>query len=222
MKERPILFSGPMVRAILKGKKNQTRRILKLDERVSYIEIDGKQVPKTIQKFVCGRSRAYITACEMRDGIGPWWHPHAGHLGEPLPADRIAAACPYGKPGDRLWVREAFAVGRASGFTYYRADGDGETINGNALKNFDDSWRPSIHMHRHRSRITLEVLEVSVEKLQDISEADAKAEGVQDLGGGYKNAFGCLWAEINGPDSLGKNPWVWVVKFKTIGSANGI
>lgn len=185
MKERPILFSGPMVRAILNGHKTQTRRVVKdIDpvEDLLFASPDG-----TRARRVC--SGAY----------GPW------------------VTCPYGKPGDRLWVRETFAtLDCHHGQTVYRADGE---------KNFTEmTWKPPIYMPRRGSRITLEIVGLRVDRLQDISDEDAKAEGAPEQrhphGGstlpqsyhGYRE----LWESINGPGSWDKNPWVWVVEFKRI------
>lgn len=230
MRERPILFNGEMVRAILDGRKTQTRRIVKLS--------DGK--------FVCSRSRNYLTACDIKDGIGPWWHPYGGHPGEPLPQDRINEACPHGKPGDRLWVRETWGfcadglpnddrpIHPMHGGCLYRAT-EPDAVS------FDESdmrWKPSIHMPRWASRINLEITDVRVERLNDISEQDAVAEGLH-VGCkdghltkyGFKNwpwqswqkdprqAFRYLWGSVQtNPDDTGwnGNPWVWVIEFKRI------
>jgi hypothetical protein len=152
-KERPILFSAPMVRAILDGTKTQTRRIMK------------------------------------------------------------TAECKYGKSGDRLWVRETWqeVSWPPTGPRFvYKADGDASP----------DRWRPSIHMPRWASRITLEVESVRVERLQECSEADAKAEGCSPLGDdtsqAYRLGYMHLWGQINGPGSWEANPWVWVITFKRI------
>ena len=140
--------------------------------------------------------------------------------------------CPYGKPGDRLWVREAFIhepadyVWEASvsipcrpASTVYRADHEGDTRGA--------GWTPSIHMPRALSRITLEVTGVRVERLQDISVADAIAEGVvecnQHLRGlepcmEWRYAYEDLWGQINGQGSWDANPWVWVVSFNEKGN----
>ena len=177
MKERPILFSAPMVRALLAGMKTQTRRAFK-----------------------------------TKNG-GVW--PNANDL----PGIRqILRSCPYGQPGDRLWVRETFA--RIDGqtrpwietdykATYTHGDRLGDTLG------IKKRWTPSIHMPRHASRITLEVTGVRVERLQDISEADAIAEGVYtDPACPAYDAYAQLWDEINGLGSWEANPWVWVVEFK--------
>lgn len=182
MKERPILFSAPMVRALLAGTKTQTRRIVKARDL-------------------------------------EWMDVHQG-LREPDNAER----CPYGQPGDRLWVRENFA--RIDGqtrpwietdyqATYTHGDRLGDTLG------IKKRWTPSIRMPRHASRITLQITSVRVERLQGISEADAIAEGVRNslhLPGGRfaRENFGHLWWTINGDGSWESNPWVWVIEFKRV------
>lgn len=184
LKERPILFSGPMVRAIRECRKWQTRRIVKPE-------------PDWIRPAV------------GVDGIA---HGYCGSG----PTDGIS--CPYGKPGDCLWVREAWAplvVGNERDFIY-RADYHA----GLEKRDGDQKWKPSIHMPRIACRLMLEITGVRVERLQDISEADAVAEGAQCAGfpAALTNygAFGQLWKKINGPDSWAANPWVWVVEFKVL------
>ena len=182
-KERPILFSGPMVRAILEGRKTQTRRVVKFDP--------------------CPSSYAMVS--------------HYDGLGNVVLTDGSYLRCPYGQPGDRLWVRETWAhrrwmLGDASPdpTTVYRADSD--DLRG------CDRWRPSIHMPRWASRITLEVVSVRVERLQDISEEDAMAEGVA-LAENYRGRlahFAGLWEQINDLGSWNANPWVWVVEFRKL------
>lgn len=184
MKERPVLFSAPMVRAILEGRKTQTRRVAK---GVNFISSSG--APMNID----------------------------------ADSDDWSVKCPYGQPGDRLWVREAFQF--SSDYPLYRADDEAGHIDG--------GWRPSIHMPRWASRITLEVTGVRVERLQDISEADAVAEGIEPTmpnpgPWNWKDylAEGChthailsyktLWESINGPGSWDKNPLVWVVEFRRL------
>jgi hypothetical protein len=198
MKERPILFSAPMVRALLDGSKTQTRRVAKLT-CAGHVKEPG------------GHRR---------------WHP----------ADFDSRfACPYGQPGDRLWVREAWARDDEDGMLMYRADvGSGNDADDWERNRLDGvsrfRWRPSIHMPRTASRITLEITGVRVERLQDISERDALAEGiVRLLDGGFGLAgsthyhhtdpcesYWSLWEHINGPGSVETNPWVWVMDFRRV------
>jgi hypothetical protein len=189
VKERPILFSAPMVCAILAGTKTQTRRVVK---------------PRGL----------------------PCWSV------QPADIPRILPFCPYGQPGDRLWVREAFGdctkgADIMAGMHYdpplYRADADSYGLLGHdglgPVYEEEIRWRPSIHMPRKFSRITLEVTDVRVERLQDISEADAKAEGCGPATAyphQYRDAYAALWEQINGPGSWAANPWVWVVEFKRV------
>ena len=194
MKERPILFSAPMVRALLAGTKTQTRRIVKITHRTPG-----------------------LAAC----------------LQPPVGAPRPGVAselCPYGQPGDRLWVRETFA--RIDGQTrpWIETDYRATYTHGDRLGDslgIKKRWTPAIHMPRHASRITLEITGVRVERLQGIGEADALAEGVTDTGalildpagntqGGPIAEYAVLWEQINGPGSWDANPWVWVVTFKVL------
>jgi hypothetical protein len=214
-KARPILFSAPMVLAILEGRKMQTRRVV-------------KPVRRYPGNRVC---RPDLAA----DQHVVWWHGEYVSVG-------CLQECPYGKPGDRLWVREAWGLFNGFGFCdttcaglgglpedwqlAYRADhidplhGDGP---------HQPVWRPSIHMPRWASRITLEIAAVRVERLQDISEDDARAEGITDGGclncgnpepcecaspePSARDAFCYLWHQIHGCNSWHTNPWVWVVEF---------
>lgn len=242
--ERPILFSGPMVRAILEGRKTVTRRIAK-----------------------------------------PVKHPDLGNIHTPgalvlesEPQHVIDRACPYGQPGDRLWVRETWTIdmlgahSTVNGYDSlyalrYRADDAEREIHvapgepDPYLKLYDNrrgDWRPSIHMPRWACRILLEITAVRIERLQDISEEQAMAEGVLPSeycvgpfgtgieavpcrhcgksrrehigvalvcrgrsgdcwnGSTAKGGFGMLWDSINGFGSWAKNPWVWVVEFKRV------
>lgn len=206
MKERPILFSGAMVRALLAGIKTQTRRVVKA-KHLPWLE-------NSVLNFLDGK-----------------WNQR------PLP---------YGQPGDRLWVRETFCkiIGQSGGWieTDYRATYNHGFRLGDSL-GLKKRWTPSIHMPRDASRITLEVTGVRVERLQDISEADAIAEGVfrkvgaSSVGDMVETATGGqliyadptqareeyrrLWEEINGSGSWVKNPWVWVVDFRRIEAEGG-
>ncbi|KFJ12764.1 hypothetical protein DR66_4065 [Delftia acidovorans] len=216
MKERPILFSAPMVRALLAGTKTQTRRAAKVE---STLGIDSILAPRHAGS-------------------------HAATYLLPDQAAEAAACCPYGQPGDRLWVREAFrfpgSLGHLSpsvcgdraldaGYrtpwapTQFEADGSrtGEWrgFDTPPEKTKPGKLRPGIHMPRWASRITLRITGVRVERLQDISEADALAEGVPhslNLPGGRfaRENFEHLWWTINGDGSWESNPWVWVVEFE--------
>lgn len=194
MRERPILFSGPMVRALLAGTKTQTRRAIKPQP---YVDEMGN---------ACWNGWNY-----GQDTSG---RPLFKTLASPIPLSRMKRVlCPYGQPGDRLWVREAWAA-LTTGFAY-RAD---------PIWNSPPAarWIPSIHMPRAASRITLEVTEVRVERLQDISEADAVAEGAfTDPACPAYDAYRSLWESINGPGSWDANPWVWVVEFQRVGQQGG-
>ena len=204
LKERPILFSGPMVRAILDGRKTQTRRVVKHREN----------------RWECGDDG-------VTSKVWPFWPCYV--FGEPEP---IEMPCPYGKPGDRLWVRETWAVVPhvTDNGPKHRAKGDGTGVTWRADWNANPSgfkWKPSIHMPRWASRITLEITAVRVERLGDINEADAIAEGCGVYSEGeWLNHVECgitrvqrfreLWESINGPESWAANPWVWVIEFQKV------
>lgn len=213
MRERPILFNGDMVRAVLNGSKTQTRRIMKVQ-------------PESNQ---FGLLR--ITDSTKRSDIGKyhWAEPNATgtHLRWPL------FSCPFGAVGDRLWVRETWAEagGSAPELQLYRANYPAHVPSHyeNVPPAESIRWRPSIHMPRWASRITLEITGVRVERLQDISEADARAEGVHWSDGNpnefglptqlvvnAKEEFAHLWRSIYGEESWQANPWVWVVEFKRV------
>lgn len=208
MKERGIIFNTEMVRAILDGRKTQARRII-------------KAVPTT-HDF---HGWVMSSTCAKDEGKACW------AIGDsPLLKDPIRRNCPFGKIGGRLWVRETWQCGLCTESTFaYRAthkpsdleEGWSEII----------KWRPSSQMPRWASRILLEITGVRVERLQDINEEDAVAEGVAHLHGGYwkhyqpdwtqhqlsaRGSFVTLWNSINGVDAWYKNPWVWVIEFKMI------
>ena len=184
MKERPILFSGPLVRAILEGRKTQTRRLVKPQP-------DGQPI------------------VDASDGA---WYVDGGMW---------CRRCPFGAPGDRLWVRESFCPRYFdNGAPAFAADWTGESADCVSKP----KWTPSIHMPRALSRIDLEVTAVRVERLQDITEEDAAAEGVHPMprpprsgGPSHRCSFEVLWDEINGYRAAwASNPWVWVVEFRRI------
>ena len=196
MKERPILFSAPMVRAILDGSKTKTRRVV-----------------KPIPQMVTDKNIAT-------------WDGDAAALMRLF--DQVGRSCPYGHSGERLWVRESWRVAACyddkSGTeltsilsarnVQYEVAAD-RFLHGDAVGRL----RPSIHMPRWASRIDLEITGVRVERLQDISEQDAEAEGVRNSlhipsGRFARENFEHLWWTIHGDDSWEANPWVWVIEFK--------
>lgn len=216
MKERPILFSGAMVRAILSGAKTQTRRIAPI-QSLDIFEHDGGLVTWNV-RFTkpIGKSRT----------IGSY----SGGFATPDKARQIVAAefCPYGQPGDRLWVREAWSIDPHPGPNYSGGlrSPDGGEVMYRATDGWHGPWRPSIHMPRWASRLTLEITGVRVERLKEIGAADAMEEGVAVHADHYNKPIGhpCspvmayrdLWEYINGPGSWDANPWVWVVEFHRI------
>lgn len=195
MKERGIIFNGDMVRAILDGRKTQTRRQVK------------------------------ASTADMLD------------LQEKYPHKKYNIDCLLGVVGDRLYVREAFATLSYDGYepekpsltgscqeVRYRAT---DRLAGLDAETRGYSWRPSIHMPHWASRILLEITDVRVERLNDISEADALAEGFASttqltaLGDDYtglyaSDRFADTWSAIYGAESWNANPWVWVIEFKQI------
>ncbi|ENX57627.1 MULTISPECIES: hypothetical protein [Acinetobacter] len=231
MKERPILFSTSMVQAILDGRKTQTRRIIKkapttaINHRL--IELDNGWNWQVNEQ-----------------GVVPTMH---REICNPM-------ICPYGMVGDRLWVRETWHVEPGArgwsmdenepctGWIEYKAGGSKEVTapdfdavqrcfpKGEVDWDFVPSdWRPSIFMPRWACRIVLEISNIRIERLQAISDSDAKAEGILETMYGWKSqsdsyrygetpraAFHILWEEINGSDSLKANPWIWVVEFKLL------
>ena len=197
-KERPILFSAPMVRALLDGSKTQTRRLVKPQPDIVF----AGPIPGA---GICGK---YTHDDEKH-----------GRLGVHIP-------CPYGQPGDRLWVRENFAhIYRDNSLPERRSFEDvAYMANGHSIDiGAYGSWKPSIHMPRWASRITLEISSVRVERLQDITRGDAMAEGCpfpnMAQGNDPRQWYEQLWGEINGPDSWATNPWVWAIEFKRINQA---
>jgi hypothetical protein len=193
-KERPIIFSGPMVRAILDGRKTQTRRIVKHVPALGSPDDWCHKVDRAQFEEEIGNYRRF---------------------------------CPYGTPGDRLWVREAWCPG-GNQSVYLKADvdlpDDPRVWMHDRQPPYGGTWRPSIHMPRWASRITLEITGIRVERLQEISEQDARAEGVQPRNAGqdeagpiktYRTGFVHVWQEINGKRAnWTSNPWVWVVEFR--------
>jgi hypothetical protein len=235
MKETGLMFKAPLVRAILEGRKTQTRRVLKPQPAPNHPHDGGT-------KWVLER------------GL----HVPVGSVGHLSVREKMGLRCPMGQPGDRIYVRETFNhFERNENFKegcecFYRADGDCVDL---------QPWRPAIHMPKHAARIWLEITSVRVERLQDLSNEDAIAEGVNRISHGREgyyysairdeqhpknwnypdDAFRELWDSTTGrpalpanknskryarvkhwldthPDTTGwaANPWVWVIDFKTI------
>lgn len=223
-KERPILLNAEMVRAVLDGRKTQTRRIM------------SPQPADDICTHVFPNK-------EIQGWLSSLKHAHGS---------TTAHFCPFGQPGDRLWVRETWSVvshafdddglmidylperpakavhekpfgnGYYSGHAIYAADGGFTWGDDDGCVDGRSYWKPSIHMPRWASRITLEITGVRVERLQGISEQDAAVEGVIPAAGGVEKGwehrfnFRELWMGIYGADSWQANPFVWVVEFKRV------
>lgn len=234
MKERGMIFNAEMVRAILDGRKTQTRRIM------------APQPADDIERGIFPNPEVIGWKSSRR-------HKHGS---------TTAHFCPYGKPGDLIWVRETWGVvsheldedgriqpwtpdrpataihempfgnGYYSGHAIYAADGDFTWGDDDGYEDGRSCWKPSIHMPRAASRILLEITDVRVERLNAISEEDARAEGIID--GGCLNcgepepcgcanpepdatdAFAYLWQSIYGQENWNANPWVWVIEFKRV------
>lgn len=228
-KERPLLFSAPMVRALLAGTKTQTRRVLRPQPIDSMFNPPNDGEVGNI--YLCPDILAPQTRVFVERTNPGCYH----NMGSRAFAEKKS---PYGQPGDRLWVRETWApvdenympadLSQATALVY-RADGllvpnqrDMEIraiFSCNCGAPLDSiKWRPSIFMPRIASRILLEITGVRVERLQDISEADALAEGVSapawcETDG--RSLYRDLWEKINGDGSWDANPWVWVVEFRS-------
>lgn len=192
MRELPILMNARMVRAVLEGRKTQTRRPVKPQDCVEPMPED--------------------------DGVGNWVHrPDLGHPCDYACTTSPFSSCPFGVFGDRLWVRETFAEYPSDGDFIYRADfmaGDVVSHLGKRLR-----WSPSIHMPRRASRIMLQVDQVWVERVRRISGFNASREGIAGEFAAMRLAgFEHLWDSMYAKRGLGwdANPWVWVVSFKVV------
>ncbi|CAM3448651.1 Morphogenetic protein [Klebsiella variicola] len=244
MKERGMIFNSEMVRAILDGRKTQTRRIMK--PQPEPCPRGGHWWPSNVFKTMLHVEE------EMQNVKGGW----GGLVGD---------ACPFGDVGDRIWVRETWGVvsyafsddglmidwvpdrpataihempfgnGYYSGCAIYAADGDFTWGDDDGYEDGRSCWKPSIHMPRAASRILLEITDVRVERLNAISEEDAEAEGI-DMEALYDSqdcydciadhnmtgrptvtgAFKYLWESIYGEEGWKSNPWVWVIEFKRV------
>jgi hypothetical protein len=250
MKERPILFSGPMVRAILDGSKTQTRRVAKEFDGMPNLDGILQRFPHQNgcphgapgdQEWRTGHITAsgwYYVRGLLDESIGgdtravwvnPEWFtwgfsqdddPESIGLDTNITPDNVQ----WKSAGDRLWVRETFAMNEAKAGppVVYRAD------HGKAQSVFVERphsaewdvvvtrWRPSIFMPRAASRILLEITDVRVQRLQEISDEDARAEGYDRSHAFPREWFALLWERIHGPGSWHANPWVWAITFRRI------
>ena len=227
MKERGIIFNTEMVRAIIDGRKTQTRCIAKfkpIDKALNF-NFSGLRAGNYHAGIKDGR-------CVLRSTDGATWNDRTYPL-----------TCPYGKVGDRIWVRETWQgplvdVEKAYDLfkdptpyqkvenCVYKADGGYAPEYIDCDDNFRQGWRPSTQMPRWASRITLEITDVHVERLQSISEEDAKAEGFDNSQSDAANSIGWFekpirvfrraWGNIYGNDGWDSNPWVWVIEFKRV------
>ena len=189
MKETGLIFKAPMVRAILEGRKTQTRRVAK---PVKHPDLGNLYTPGAL-------------------------------LREHEPQHVINRACPYGQPGDRIYVRETFSQHPEWGQLAFRADGEEFEDADGWL--WEPKWKPAIHMPKELARIWLEITGVRVERLQDISEADALAEGARfelasidsvriGATASFLSGFRNIWESTGG--DWDANPWVWVIDFKVL------
>lgn len=244
MTERGMIFNAEMVRAILDGRKTQTRRIMKVQPESNQLGL------------------LLITDSTKHSDIGKYHWAESNATGNHVRSKLFS--CPFGAVGDRIWVRETWAIlgnedgccidweeklckaDERSAARIYRASCEQRPGNYGLWSIPDDAdwkphtkdyqyegaWRPSIHMPRWASRILLEITDVRVERLNAISEEDARAEGIID--GGCLNcgepepcgcanpepdatdAFAYLWQSIYGQESWNANPWVWVISIKRV------
>jgi len=233
MKERPILFSGEMVRAILNGQKTQTRRVCKLQPTRDIYGWWILTADEGKPFLVNGQACSVLKTTEVDD----------------LRAALQSLPCPYGVPGDRLWVRECFGFTAQWPLSYQRQwlAERSPWLPGNITMAYraDEPegnwcWKPSIHMPKIYSRITLEIVNVRVERVREITEDDAREEGIiiPDYMAGtvrlphggapvlrtsYGSRFADLWDRINAERGYGwdTNPWVWVIEFKRVETKGG-
>jgi len=218
VRERPILFNGAMVRAILAGRKTQTRRAIKWNNVAPGLNL--RFTGLTAQRYPKG----WVLESDSRSSSEWRCQP---------------TLCPFGQPGDRLWVRETTVNVEKHGYlgpVYLESEEGRDCLNFGLAPAPDDmtevephevTLRPSIHMPRSMCRLVLEITAVRVERLQAISEADALAEGIEEIGGRFtfnggmhesltpRLSFQTLW------DNWASNPWVWVIEFKRVEADHG-
>lgn len=237
MKERGMIFNGEMVRAILDGRKTQTRRIMKAQPSEDF-------TPMNMALETDYKARWYTPGVVDKDGyLQPASKKVFGVSNE-----NEGYSCPFGAVGDRIWVRETFQGPlvheelfeeysaypekfETPEYCEYAADGGVRPEYCDLDDNLRHGWRPSIHMPRWASRILLEITNVRVERLNSMHDVDAMREGIQNLTTCLHSDFGIpgvvnaqhpvrafqlLWESIYGIDSWHANPWVWVIEFKRV------
>jgi len=205
VKEHGMIFNGEMVRAILDGRKTQTRRVMKVQPSDGFHPThNGYDLDLNAHWYTPGvvDKNGYLQPAK-KDVFG-------------VADENEGYACPFGAVGDRIWVRETFSPvpdheePAGCSAILYAADGNGPY----------GKWVPSIHMPRWASRITLEITGVRVERLNSISDSDASKEGccIADMESGdcLSDVFARLWTSIYGDESWKVNPWVWVIEFKVV------
>jgi len=205
VKEYGMIFNGEMVRAILDGRKTQTRRVMKVQPSDGFHPThNGYDLDLNAHWYTPGvvDKNGYLQPAK-KDVFG-------------VADENEGYACPFGAVGDRIWVRETFSPvpdheePAGCSAILYAADGNGPY----------GKWVPSIHMPRWASRITLEITGVRVERLNSISDSDASKEGccIADMESGdcLSDVFARLWTSIYGDESWKVNPWVWVIEFKVV------
>lgn len=229
LKERPILFSRPMVKALW-NRKRQTRRVVKIDREIASVGSTDQWAQLLASNDCFGRTITDAQIAQKAEQLRGRLHPLVLADGT-----MVAMMCPYGSPGDRLWVRESFRLcaeadaipPRATNAAYrvwYEADTPHQPGFGRL--------RSGMFMPRWASRITLEITSVRVEQLQDICRTDAIAEGLDHVSDGGspwgvigiapswsgdpRKSYRALWESINGPGSWDANPWVWVIEFALV------
>lgn len=237
IREKGLIFNSEMVRAILDGRKTQTRREVKLNLDIARLATTYDWATSLAANHYQGLTEEQIQ--QKAESLRGVIHPVILDNGQ-----MVSIICPHGKPGDRIWVRETFCTvddtqyGGEKWVDYratpkfeasHPAGWDCAPNDAEALK-----WRPSIHMPRWASRILLEITDVRVERLQNISDEDVDSEG---FAGDYptsalpalfpgepsdwshlsmRDCYGALWKSIYGEESWQSNPWVWVIEFKRV------
>lgn len=236
MKERPVLFNGDMVRAIIDGRKTQTRRL-----------VPAWQLPKHYPDNTENPRYNWMATAQRHHR---WGYGVFGETEEACAKELSEMApCPFGSAGNRLWVRETFMdltgtgiearTGQFEGYAY-RADTPPGSLGDETRKEYKLKWTPSLHMPRKACRLVLEITNVRVERLNSISEEDALAEGIRRTDNNFGNgpaycdymlanlndvaewynrpsdSFISLWQSIYGAESWQANPWVWVIEFRRV------